>query len=214
MTPHCPPCVSTPAKYYNTEAQYFSTTLDHPQNLSTVQVVNLVNNLLSTSSLKNPIPFHFLAPDSEGTVLVPATPPTIPAVDPSVPPPPPVGDSLPQAPIPAVSLNPPPLSPPAVEVEGPSTKAGGKNKRQRTTEDSAKTDNGHGKRKKSKRTKPDIVSGQSRGRKSKQSGSSQRKSSRIKNPGPVAAAGPRKKKTKHQGWAWVDEDGNEVEDSD
>ncbi|KAJ7866884.1 hypothetical protein B0H13DRAFT_1897869 [Mycena leptocephala] len=197
--------VLNPAKYYNTAASYFSANLDHPQNLSTVQVVNLVNDLLSTSTMKNLTPFHFLG--TEATVLVPETPPITPAVL-AVPPPPLLEHPSQQAPVAPVSLDPPPASPLAAEVdERHLVKSRDKSKRQRALDDPDKSaDNGSVKRQKS--------NGQGRGKKSKDlGGPSGRKSRRINNPvGP--APGPPKKKAKSRGWAWVDSDGNEVEDSD
>ncbi|KAJ7807925.1 hypothetical protein B0H14DRAFT_3763583 [Mycena olivaceomarginata] len=50
--------VSDPAAYYDTEA--FRMKLDHPQNLSAVQVLTLTQELLSTSSIDSPGPFCFL----------------------------------------------------------------------------------------------------------------------------------------------------------
>lgn len=121
--------VLNPAKYYNTAASYFSANLDHPQNLSTVQVVNLVNDLLSTSTMKNLTPFHFLG--TEGTVLVPETPPITPAVL-AIPPPPLLEHPSQQAPVAPVSLDPPPASPLAGEVdERHLVKSRDKSKRQR-----------------------------------------------------------------------------------
>ncbi|KAJ7501382.1 hypothetical protein B0H11DRAFT_1908249 [Mycena galericulata] len=105
--------VLNPAKYC--AASNFSTTLDHPQNLSTVQVVNLVNDLLSTSTMKSPTPFHFLA--TEGTVLVPETPPVTPAVVPTSLPPSLLENRTPRTPVAPASLSSPPASPSAVEVE-------------------------------------------------------------------------------------------------
>ncbi|KAJ7743255.1 hypothetical protein DFH07DRAFT_777467 [Mycena maculata] len=193
--------VLNPAKYC--AASNFSTTLDHPQNLSTVQVVNLVNDLLSTSTIKNPTPFHFLA--TEGTVLVPETPPVTPAVVPTPPPPSLLENRTPETPVAPASLGLPPASPSAVEVEeAPPAKTRGKNKRQRTLDDPDKTaDNGRVKRKKSKGTEPDTASIQGRGKSTKRL--------RIKNSVgavPGIAAGAPKKKAKSRGWAWVDSDGN------
>jgi hypothetical protein len=120
--------VLNPAKYYNTAASYFSANLDHPQNLSTVQVVNLVNDLLTTSTMKNLTPFHFLA--MEGTVLVPETPPITPAVLPA--PPPRLENPSLQAPVAPASLDLPPASPLAVELdETHLVKTRDKSKRQR-----------------------------------------------------------------------------------
>jgi hypothetical protein len=50
--------VSDPAAYYDTEA--FRMKLDHPQNLSAVQVLTLTQELLSTSLIDSPAPFCFL----------------------------------------------------------------------------------------------------------------------------------------------------------
>ncbi|KAJ7790511.1 hypothetical protein B0H14DRAFT_3891150 [Mycena olivaceomarginata] len=50
--------VSNPAAYYDTEA--FRMKLDHPQNLSAVQVLTLTQELLSTSLIDSPAPFCFL----------------------------------------------------------------------------------------------------------------------------------------------------------
>ncbi|KAJ7450484.1 hypothetical protein B0H11DRAFT_2289221 [Mycena galericulata] len=205
-----------PAKYC--AASNFSTTLDHPQNLSTVQVVNLVNDLLSTSTMKSPTPFHFLA--TEGTVLVPETPPVTPAVVPTSPPPSLLENRTSRTPVAPASLSSPPASPSAVEVEeAPPAKTRGKNKRQRTLDDPDKTvDKGRVKRKKSKGTEPDTASIQGSGKNAKRlGGSSHHKSSRIKNSVdavPGIATGAPKKKAKSRGWAWVDSDGNDVEDSD
>ncbi|KAJ7922160.1 hypothetical protein B0H13DRAFT_2317763 [Mycena leptocephala] len=214
--------VLNPAKYYNTAASYFSANLDHPQNLSTVQVVNLVNDLLSTSTMKNLTPFHFLG--TEGTVLVPETPPITPAVL-AVPPPPLLEHPSQQAPVAPVSLDPPPASPLAAEVdEGHLVNLGIKVNGRALDDPDKSADNGSVKRQKSKWVFPTCPRGahigivcrlgQGRGKKSKDlGGPSGRKSRRINNPvGP--APGPPKKKAKSRGWAWVDSDGNEVEDSD
>ncbi|KAJ7038639.1 hypothetical protein C8F04DRAFT_1255924 [Mycena alexandri] len=45
---------SDPAKYYNTSETYFSIKLDHPQNLSIVQTLTLVEGLLATSVMSIP----------------------------------------------------------------------------------------------------------------------------------------------------------------
>lgn len=66
---------SDPAKYYNTSETYFSIKLDHPQNLSIVQTLTLVEGLLATSVMSSPKPFQFL---HQGMVLVPDTPRTTP----------------------------------------------------------------------------------------------------------------------------------------
>ncbi|KAJ7467229.1 hypothetical protein B0H11DRAFT_1921501 [Mycena galericulata] len=192
--------VLNPAKYY--AASNFSTTLDHPQNLSTVQVVNLANDLLSTSTMKNPAPFHFLA--TEGTVLLHRLwcQHLLPLLCSKIAP------RKPRLPLPpSVYLQ----SPSAIEVEeAPPAKTRGKNKRQRTLDDPDKTaDNGRVKRKKSRGTEPDTASIQGRGKSAKQL--------RIKNfvgAAPGIATGAPKKKAKSRGWAWVDSDGNDVEDSD
>ncbi|KAJ6611051.1 hypothetical protein B0H10DRAFT_2224404 [Mycena sp. CBHHK59/15] len=62
---------SDPAKYYNVEAAYFSIKLDHPQNLSTIGVLTLVEGLLATSVITSPNPFQF----AQEKVLPPETPP-------------------------------------------------------------------------------------------------------------------------------------------
>ena len=70
---------SDPAKYYNVEAAYFSIKLDHPQNLSTIQVLTLVEGLLSTSVITSPNPFHF----EQEKVLALETPAPAPSQSPS-----------------------------------------------------------------------------------------------------------------------------------
>ncbi|KAJ7663718.1 hypothetical protein DFH06DRAFT_1324234 [Mycena polygramma] len=63
---------SDPGKYYDCA---FSTKLDHPQNLSAIQVLQLAEGLLATSDIDSPTPFRFLGVEK---VLIPASPPPAP----------------------------------------------------------------------------------------------------------------------------------------
>jgi hypothetical protein len=60
--------VTSPQKYY--DAQSLSIALDHPQNLSGVQILTLAQELLATSV--SPTPFRFL--EAEEEVLIPSSP--------------------------------------------------------------------------------------------------------------------------------------------
>lgn len=51
--------ISNPGNYYDSERHHFSTKLDHPQNLSAIQVLNLAEGLLSTSVMDSPCPSAF-----------------------------------------------------------------------------------------------------------------------------------------------------------
>ncbi|KAJ7801737.1 hypothetical protein B0H14DRAFT_2615002 [Mycena olivaceomarginata] len=91
--------VSHPEKYYKVESLPSSVALDHPQNLSFVQVLSLAQDLRDKSGLESPNPFCFLAPEK---ILVPD----------SLPPPP---RPLPKS---RVIVSPPLTLPPNVPVDG------------------------------------------------------------------------------------------------
>ncbi|KAJ6530203.1 hypothetical protein B0H19DRAFT_1273868 [Mycena capillaripes] len=60
---------SNPEKHYDCA---FSVKLNHPQNLSTIKVIQLSQDLLATSVIDSPTPFRFLEPEEE--ILIPTTP--------------------------------------------------------------------------------------------------------------------------------------------
>ncbi|KAJ7359910.1 hypothetical protein DFH08DRAFT_801672 [Mycena albidolilacea] len=91
--------VSHPEKYYKIESLPSSVVLDHPENLSLVQVLSLAQDLRDKSGLESPNPFCFLVPEK---ILVPD----------SLPPPP---SPLPKS---RVIVSPPPTPPPNVPVNG------------------------------------------------------------------------------------------------
>ncbi|KAJ7823215.1 hypothetical protein B0H14DRAFT_2598030 [Mycena olivaceomarginata] len=105
--------VSHPEKYYKVESLPSSVPLDHPQNLSFVQVLSLAQDLRDKSGLESPNPFCFLAPEK---ILVPD----------SLPPPPrPLPKSCvivstlpPNVPVDGSPLPPPSTPPPEVHVVG------------------------------------------------------------------------------------------------
>ncbi|KAJ6528209.1 hypothetical protein B0H19DRAFT_1275003 [Mycena capillaripes] len=69
--------VSEPGKYHDTQG--LSIKLNHPQNLSAIEVLTLAQCLLSTSSINSPTPFRFLDPEEELLVHSnPASPPESP----------------------------------------------------------------------------------------------------------------------------------------
>lgn len=83
--------ISNPGNYYDSERHHFSTKLDHPQNLSAIQVLNLAEGLLSTSVMDSPVPFCFLQVEdaaSNGSTPQPIIPPTPtpPGIPTSIPP--------------------------------------------------------------------------------------------------------------------------------
>ncbi|KAJ6600927.1 hypothetical protein B0H10DRAFT_2319758 [Mycena sp. CBHHK59/15] len=181
--------VSNPKKYYDTEAQHCSIKLDHLQNLSTIQVLSLANDLLGTSVMESPTPFRFLVADEVG--LIPSTPPVPPPL------PPPISTAPTREPTPILTpppqnatALPPPMStpaasPPLLQGECPESLPQPK---------SSKTKN--------------------------------KRSSAWRNGNP-APANPHHKSTRTNkretsstgakacpGWAYVDLDGNEVDDSD
>ena len=115
-----------PGKYYDTEAGYFSAKLDHPQNLETLEVINLAQQLLLTSVIDSPTPFRFL--QAKEVILTPSTPPAQP-VSPlrtsAAPEKTPIPDDTPLAP----PLGNGPSTPPAETPKSPAEKSKGKRKR-------------------------------------------------------------------------------------
>ncbi|KAJ6618589.1 hypothetical protein B0H10DRAFT_2029231 [Mycena sp. CBHHK59/15] len=105
--------VLDPGKYYDTEAGYFAAKLDHPQNLGALEVLNLAQQLLSTSVMESPTPFHFL--QTKEVILIPSTPRQ------STPPPV-------NTPLPVTPLAPETSTPPA-KTKTPADKPNGKRKR-------------------------------------------------------------------------------------
>ncbi|KAJ7495575.1 hypothetical protein FB451DRAFT_1387597 [Mycena latifolia] len=120
-----------PEKHYDAAGLHFSIKLDHPQNLSTVEVLTLAADLLLSSVMESPAPFRFL--NGEETVVVPATPsmvlpspppaspvnPTTNSSSPDVPTPPPV--VTPPSPVQQTADSPPP-PPQKTREKGGSTK--------------------------------------------------------------------------------------------
>ncbi|KAJ7208675.1 hypothetical protein GGX14DRAFT_395828 [Mycena pura] len=182
---------SDPAKYYNVEAAYFSIKLDHPQNLSTIQVLTLVEGLLSTSIITSPTPFHF-EPEK---VLAPDTPVPGPEESPAPP----------QSPSPQVpTSHPPPTTPvQSTPVVKPTAKKA-KRKRYRLGVLHASVS--------SLNNSSEIPGKKTKRSKEQDEVRPQRKSTRAQksmNEGPSKNQ-PGKKKKGWLGYALVDEDGNEV----
>ncbi|KAJ6482250.1 hypothetical protein DFH09DRAFT_1340847 [Mycena vulgaris] len=207
--------VSNPSKYYDSEGSPFSIKLDHPQNLSTMQVLNLAEDLLATSGLYSPTPFRFL--QAEEVVLIPSTP-----IPPSVQPPSPRTPPPPQSPPPVVNfpLSPPPqpsallTSPPSQHTLSPSppppVKPTGRPKKKKTArqrdEDEEELNEPAAKKSRLRAPKSNLPSAPHVQRKSARTGKS---AASTVDMGPK----PRKKPAKWRGWVTVDSDGNEV-DSD
>ncbi|KAJ6562921.1 hypothetical protein B0H10DRAFT_2239785 [Mycena sp. CBHHK59/15] len=118
-----------PGKYYDTGAGYFSAKLDHPQNLETLEVINLAQQLLLTSVIDSPTPFRFL--QAKEVILTPSTPPVQP-VSPlrtsAAPEKTPVPDDTPPTPV-APPLGSGPSTPPGETSKSPAENSKGKRKR-------------------------------------------------------------------------------------
>lgn len=78
MSPPWEEILKDPGKYYAVDEHRFSMKLNHPQNLSTIEVLTLAGELLGTSVVESGAPFRFLS--AEEAVLVPPSRPTTPEV--------------------------------------------------------------------------------------------------------------------------------------
>ncbi|KAJ7020447.1 hypothetical protein C8F04DRAFT_1196613 [Mycena alexandri] len=191
-----------PAQYYDVSATYFSIKLDHPQNLSTMKILTLVDGLLSSSVITSPNPFQFL---HQGTILVPDTPPasSVSAVEDTPHNPRPEVPESPPTPPPNPILEVPehPSASPAAPPSGkPKARGGGKRRAGGNTE-SADDNKAAKKRKLQAHSAPETrTSTRSRKPKKTTDASAAAKSK----PQPPA------KKRRWRGYAEVDEDGNEV----
>ncbi|KAJ6587769.1 hypothetical protein B0H10DRAFT_2233955 [Mycena sp. CBHHK59/15] len=195
---------SDPAKYYNVEAAYFSIKLDHPQNLSTIGVLTLVEGLLATSVITSPNPFQF----AQEKVLPPETPPPALQDDPAPS----------RSPSPDVPKSPSP--PPTPVLETPTVETPEKELKDQSKVKRAKEQGIVSEFRLCAHYSYDAVQGRKITRKSptktpklQANVCPQRKSTRAQKPTNegLAKKQPGKKRRGWQGYALVDEDGNEVE---